>query len=202
MTNSNQETIQSYEEHVPQYINGTPQEVSGVVKDWIDESIADLPKDARILELGSATGRDAAYLQSLGYTVECSDATEAFVDLLTQHGFNARKLNVITDEFGGPYDFMLANAVLLHLTRDEMKQVLSKISGALSEHGRFAFTLKQGEGEEWSDSKLGAPRFFCYWTEDQIRLYLEEAGFNDIKISGDKATTNATWLQIIAQKNT
>jgi SAM-dependent methyltransferase len=198
--NSNEKTIQSYEGHIAEYITGTPQEVSGVVKEWIDESIADIPKDVRILELGSATGRDAAYLQDLGYAVECSDATEAFVDLLTQKGFNARKLNMITDDFNGSYDFIFANAVLLHLTRAEMAQTLGKISNALGERGRFAFTLKQGEDEGWSESKLGAPRFF-YWTEGQIGSYLEQAGFGDVKISGDKSTANATWLQIIAQKN-
>lgn len=200
MSDANQQTIQSYEGHVQEYISGTPQEVSGVVKDWLDEAVTGLPKDARILELGSATGRDAVYLQNLGYAVDCTDATQAFVDLLNQKGFTARKLNAITDDLGGPYDFVLANAVLLHFTREEMKQVLHKVLAVLNKDGRFAFTLKQGDGEGWSEEKLGAPRFFCYWAEGQIREYMKEAGFTNIRVAGGKATTNALWLQVVARK--
>jgi SAM-dependent methyltransferase len=200
MTNSNHQTIQSYEAHVQEYINGTPQDVSGVVKEWLDEAIANLPKDARILEFGSAFGRDATYLQNFGYKVECTDATQAFVDLLKQKGFNARQLNAITDDLGGQYDLVLANAVLLHFTRDETKQVLQKVFDALKPGGSFAFTLKQGEGEKWSEDKLGAPRYFCFWTEDQIQQLVEATGFTNVKVSGDKATAKAEWVQVIARK--
>ena len=95
----------------------------------------------------------------------------------------------------------MANAVLLHFTRDEASQVIKKVFDALNTNGKFAFTLKQGEGEGWSEEKLGAPRFFCYWTEPQIREVLESAGFCGVEISGDKETANATWLRIVAKKN-
>ena len=200
MSNSNEQTIQSYEEHIKEYIDGTPQAVEGVVKEWLDEAIMGLPKNAHILELGSAFGRDAAYLHDLGYNVECTDATQAFVDLLNKKGFKARRLNAITDDLGGPYDFVLANAVLLHFTREETKQVLQKVFEALRPGGTFAFTLKQGEGEKWSEDKLGAPRYFCFWTKEQIRQLIEAAGFTNVRVSGDKTTANATWLQIIVRK--
>jgi 2-polyprenyl-3-methyl-5-hydroxy-6-metoxy-1,4-benzoquinol methylase len=200
MNDSNQQTIQSYEAHVQEYINGTVQDVGGVVKEWLDEALAGLPKDAAILEFGSAFGRDAAYMQNMGYTVQCTDATQAFVDLLKQKGFDARLLNAITDNIDGSYDFVLANAVLLHFTRKETAQVLKKVLNALNDGGTFAFTLKQGEGEKWSEEKLGAPRYFCYWTEEQVRQLLEDSGFSDVKVTGDRATANATWLQVIARK--
>jgi SAM-dependent methyltransferase len=201
MSETNNTTVESYNAHVQEYIDGTPHEVSGVVKDWLDRSIADVPKDARILEFGSAFGRDAEYLSGLGYTVECSDATPAFVDLLQKKGFDAKVLNAITDELPQGLDFVLANAVLLHFTRDEASQVIKKVFGALNTNGKFAFTPKQGDSEGWSEKKLGAPRFFCYWTEPQIREALKSTGFGDVQVSGDKATTNAKWLQIVAKKN-
>ena len=201
MSETYSRTVESYNAHIQEYIDGTPHEVSGVVKDWLDGSLADVPKDARILEFGSAFGRDAEYLAGLGYTVECTDATPAFVDLLQQNGFDAKVLNAITDELPQGLDFVLANAVLLHFTRDEVSRVIKKVFDALNTNGKFAFTLKQGDGEDWSEKKLGAPRFFCYWTESQIREVLESAGFGDIEISDDKAAANATWLQIVAMKN-
>lgn len=201
MSETNNTTISSYNSHVQEYMGGTPHEVPGVVKDWLDGSLADVPKDARVLEFGSAFGRDAEYLTGLGYKVECTDATPAFVDLLQSKGFDAKVLNAITDDLPQGLDFVLANAVLLHFTRDEASQVISKVFGALNAGGKFAFTLKQGEGEGWSEEKLGAPRYFCYWTEPQIRQVLETTGFGDVETSGDKATANSTWLQIVAKKD-
>lgn len=197
---SNITTLQSYEDHVQEYIDGTPQTVDGVVKEWIDAAIEGLPADARILEFGSAFGRDAAYLQSLGYTVQCTDATEGFVELLQQKGFPARKLNAITDEIDGPYDLIFANAVLLHFTRGETAAVLNKVFHALDDGGRFAFTLKQGEGERWTEDKLHAPRYFCFWTEEQMSQLLGDCGYSEIHVACDRKTASATWLHIIARK--
>lgn len=203
MTSSNDQTIKSYEAHVQEYINSDPG-ISDIMKQWFGEAVAGLPKTAHILELGSAFGRDAAYLQGLGYSVECTDAVKAFVALLQEKRFNARRLNAITDELGGPYDLILANAVLLHFTRTETTQVLKKVYAALAKQGTFAFSLKQGDGENWSDEKLGAPRYFCFWTEDQIRQLLEQIGFQDIRniqeTSGGEAKASAAWIRIIAKK--
>jgi len=201
MHETNNRTIESYEGHVQEYIDGTPQEVSGNVKDWLDQTFATVPKEARVLEFGSAFGRDAAYLESQGYSVECTDATPAFVELLQSKGFNARQLNLITDDIPRDIDVALANAVLLHFTRDEVTHVVQEVYAALKPGGTFAFSLKQGEGEEWSEAKLGVPRYFCYWGASQIQELLAESGFDDVEILGDRQTEHATWLHIIAGKS-
>jgi SAM-dependent methyltransferase len=197
---NNSRTIETYNGHVQEYIDGTPHEVSGTVKEWIDRTFASVSKQAHVFELGSAFGRDAAYLQNQGYHIECSDATPAFVDLLRQKGFDAQSLNAISDELPQRMDVVLANAVLLHFTREEATKVINKVYNALNDGGTFAFTLKQGDGEEWSEDKLGAPRFFTYWTDEQIREILATTGFQDVSIWGDRETERSTWLQIIAKK--
>ncbi len=68
-----------------------------------------------MLEIGSATGRDAAVLEARGLKVRRTDATPAFVDRLRADGVAADVLNVITDELGGPWDAIYAGAVFLHL---------------------------------------------------------------------------------------
>lgn len=202
MSETNNTTIRSYNAHVQEYVDGTPHKVSGAVKTWLDDSLAGVPKEARILELGSAFGRDAEYLTTLGYTVTCTDATPGFVDLLQAKGFDAKLLNAITDDLPRELDYVLANAVLLHFTRTEAGQVISKVFAALRRGGTFAFTLKQGTGEGWSEEKLGAPRYFYYWTEPRIREVLGAAGFNDIQIGGDRLVGSTIWLQIVAKKST
>lgn len=195
-------TITSYEEHIQEYIDGTPQEVGGHVKEWIDRALDQLPKDAKILELGSAFGRDAAYIESKGFKVECTDATKGFVDLLQKQGHSARVLNAITDNFGGGYDMVIANAVLLHFTPQETVTVLHKIHRSLNDGGILAFTVKQGKGSEWSEAKLGAPRYFTYWTARDVDMLLADTGFTPVMVSPDNAgINNVQWLAVVARKS-
>lgn len=197
--NENLETIQAYEGHVQEYISGTYQEIDGDMKIWMDHLAEQVQPTSRILEIGSANGRDAAYLQSKGLTVECTDGTQAFVDLLQEQGFAARKLDLINDPIEGRYDMVMANAVLLHFTREQTQAALQKVHAALNEDGMFAFTLKEGDGEEWSEAKLGVPRYFCYWRQPAIEALVRESGFSDVQVLKG-ATRNAQWLQIVARK--
>lgn len=200
MTGSNARTLLSYDQRVEAYVDGTSQEVSGPAKGWLDEALLGLPRDARLLELGSAFGRDAAYIQALGYSLECTDAVPGFVELLTQRGFSARLFNLLTDELAGPYDLIIANAVLLHFNQAEFSQVLAKIKAALGPGGRFAFSLKAGQGEGWSTEKIGAPRYFCYWTPQDLEPHLRAAGFSHWKIVQAQTTrAHADWLFVLAQ---
>ena len=202
MSETNKTTLESYNAHIQEYVEGTPQEVTGGVKEWIDASLEGLPQDARILEFGTAFGRDATYIEGLGYKVERTDATPGFVDLLQSKGYDARVLNAITDDIPGEYDLIFADAVLLHFTRDETRRVAEKVFSALNNGGRFAISLKQGDGEDWSDAKLGAPRFFCYWNKDNIEQVLSEAGFPNVSVGDFDSSghNNAKWLHIIATK--
>ncbi|MCR6630670.1 MAG: class I SAM-dependent methyltransferase [Magnetospirillum sp.] len=147
MTGANRETLRSYEDRVREYIDGTLQVVTGEAKDWIDAALANLPSGARLVELGSAFGRDAAYVASRGFDVECTDAVPGFVSHLRAHGFNARLFNALTDDLDGRYDLILANAVMLHFDRGEFALVLGKLLRSLKSGGRFAFSLKRGQGE-------------------------------------------------------
>jgi hypothetical protein len=127
MSGSNIETLRSYGERVQEYIEGTSQTVVGAAKDWIDTALSGLPAEARLVELGSAFGRDAAYIASKGFAVECTDAVPGFVSQLQARGFTARQFNVITDDLDDQYDLIFANAVMLHFNRSEFSFVLKKL---------------------------------------------------------------------------
>ena len=199
MNDVNQQTIQSYNEHVEEYIKGTPQQVSGEVQAWLDENLKALAPNAKILELGSAFGRDADYIESRGFKVERTDASKAFVDYLRNQGRQARVLNALTDELGAGYDMIFANGVLLHFNRSDAEAAIDKICHALLSNGRFLFSLKRGDGEEVSSDKLGAPRYFCYWQLDEIKTVLERNGFLLVHSdTADDPRPNVKWLFLTA----
>lgn len=199
MSESNSATLRSYEIRTQAYIDGTSRDLAPATRSWIDAALCGLPKSARILEIGSAFGRDAAYISAAGYSVECSDAAESFLSELRSRGFPARKLNVLTDQIGGAYDLILANAVLLHFTCSEFSLVLKKLRSALADKGRLAISLKEGDGAEWSDAKIAAPRFFQYWRAEPLRRELETAKFREISIVEARTDrVHSDWLYVIA----
>ncbi len=198
MNESNQQTLQSYEDNIKDYIAGTPSEVDGHIKQWIDASLRQIPKNGFILELGSGSGRDADYIESLGYVIDRTDAAKGFVEIMQQKGASARLLNIVTDNLPGPYDMVFANAVLLHLREDEFSNVLQKIYEALRSKGILSFSVQYGEGEAWKGNR-GGLRFFQYWSEDAIRDELKHVGFVESEISSDPA---GKWMHVITKKIT
>lgn len=195
--NENDQTLAAYEQNVQKYVDGTPAVVDGCMKIWIDRTLKLVPKDGNILEIGTATGRDADYIEAQGYTVKRTDAAQAFVDLQREYGHKASLLNAITDELSGPYDLLFADAVLLHLTEAQVTSVLHKAHTALKSRGILAFTVKTGEGEAWLRHKLDADRYFKYWQANELRLTLEQ---NHFKIVELRVTEDNKWLHVIARK--
>lgn len=195
---NNEKTLQAYEINVNTYVEQTPQIVSGEIKQWIDRALGFITKDATVLELGSGFGRDANYIQSLGYTIELTDGAASFVALLQGMGYKARVLNLLTDTIGGSYSMIFANAVLLHFSPQELKEILEKLHQSLLPSGILAFTVKQGNGQDWEHEKLNAPRYFCYWQPDSLRALLSTCGF---KIEELSESSDAKWLRVIARKS-
>lgn len=152
-----------------------------------------------VLELGSGTGRDAAELERLGVEVVRTDATPAFVDAFRAAGQDARRLDARHDDLGGPYAGVVALATLLHLTRTECQAFLHRAVRAVVVGGQLACTLKEGDGEAWSDAKLGLPRYFVYWREDAVRTALATAGWTDVSV--DRVTgRREPWLFVRATR--
>jgi SAM-dependent methyltransferase len=201
MIEANIQTLDSYEQRVPEYLAGTSHLLSGPEKDWIDAVLNRLPRNAKVLEIGSGPGRDAIYIRKQGYAVICTDAAPAFVSHLRGLSLEAQFLNVLVDPVPSGYALILANSVLLHFNREQLATVLMKVANALETGAQFAFSLKRGDGEEWSSHKLNAPRFFCYWQPDALPILLAQAGFSDWSVNAVGTERNhADWLYIIAQK--
>jgi SAM-dependent methyltransferase len=171
-------TLAAYQDGANLYCAASSGDVAPSVATLLDALVERLSAGSRVLEVGSGPGVEAQYLEDRGLTVERTDATPAFVELLQQRGHRARLLDVRTDELGGPYDAVLANAVLLHLDRDDAERALASCHTATRNGGLLALTLKEGDGESWSSAKLGRPRWFVYWREAALRDVLERLGWN------------------------
>jgi SAM-dependent methyltransferase len=161
------------------------------------DTLVELVENGCVLELGSGPGRDADYLEGKGVRVIRTDGAASFVAMMRSKGHDARQLDIRTDAFGGPHDAVLADAVLLHLTQDQLESVLRRLRAAIRDGGLLAFTVKKGTGAGWSTEKLGRPRYFVYWQEQALRETLTRAGWA-VCVLEHSAGPAEDWLQVIA----
>ncbi len=201
VSKENEETLEAYEKYADQYLSREKDENAEKQRqEMMKECLAGVSKDAKIFEVGAADGKDAAYFKSLGYeNVTVSDATDAFLRVLEEKGFSPLKFNLIEDNFPDDYDFIMCWAVLMHLTKEEAKAAIQKMFNALNDGGKLLTCLKTSElqDEEWkqADFQEEAKLYFSFWSEDELRSFLEEIGFRKIKIWGYES-----WIDCLAEK--
>ena len=191
-------TLASYQEHVDAYLDAALDTVWPIFAAVLDD-LVERSAGGRVLEIGSGPGTEARYLEERGLEVDRTDATPAFVERLQRSGYRARLLDIRHGDLGGPYDAVLANAVLLHLERSRLEPALAACHAATRPGGHFLFTLKEGDGEGWSTAKLDAPRWFVYWREPELRRALDRAGWDVIRLEHAEGR-NDPWLLVLCRR--
>ena len=93
------------------YISRTPHKVKGVFKEYIDDFLSRITRDADILKIGSATGRDANYIEKQGYHVYRTDITKAFIEHQKNLGKHIDVFDALTGDLKKPFDLIIATAV-------------------------------------------------------------------------------------------
>lgn len=199
MSQSNDITVRSYDEEYQVYVDKTANQVTGSIKDFIDNFLGAIPANASILEIGSGTGRDADYIQNLGYDILRTDAAQGFVGHMTAQGHEAKRLNIVKEALDEKFDAILANAVFLHFDEEDFAKAITNVKAMLKNDGVFALSLHKGTFIGMSDHKHKA-RYFHEWGEDQIISYLSEQGFKVLKsLPGESITKRKIWILLITQ---
>lgn len=139
---------------------------AGLGADWIERSeglscdeiyapVADLLPDlaCRVLDLGAATGRDAAWLAAKGHRVTAVEPVEVLRQAgqrLHPHG----AIDWIDDRLpalerigaGEMFGCVLANGVLHHLEPDAQERAVARLSELLRPGGLLIASLRHGAG--------------------------------------------------------
>lgn len=190
-------TLLAYERGADRYAERTDGHRAGLV----DDLLALVPAGAHVLELGSGPGRDAIALEAAGLHVDRTDGARAFVDRLRADGHDARVLDLRRDDWGGPYDAVFANAVLLHVRRDDLGAVLGRALAAVRPGGVLAATVKHGDGAGWSDRKLDDARHFTYWAPEALAAAVAGAGWAEVDVrETTRAGADERWLTVTARR--
>ncbi len=210
-SDENRRTVAAYEAEARAYMADVQayaaksSEAGEHFREWLGTAVSNLdPRTSTIFEFGSGAGGRALSLGKLGYAVEATDATSAFVEIMRQNGLAARQLDILQDPLPADRDLIFASGVVQHFTFQQARQVFQRVSAALKPTGRFALTVPAGQLEGWrpGSTELDAhARYWRCWHEDELHHCLAEFNLDDIVLSRTISYRERPWLLVVAQKS-
>lgn len=122
----------------------------------------------KALEIGSGTGQFAAWLASQGFEVLCLDPSTEMVRRCREKKLNTFQRTIQQHVDEQKYGIISAILSFIHLPKSEMPVQLKKIHDWLNPNGIFLLAMIEGEGEKMGEASTSHPRFFAYYTKQEI----------------------------------
>lgn len=193
------QTQQSYDQIAGWFLERTRDR--SLIRPWMRLFRERLAADALVIDLGAGPCHDSAELRAMGLRVISVDRSRSMLTVGRDQFPGAR---VQADIRALPFRRrciagVWANASLLHLHRDELVPALVGVHEALLPSGVLHVSLKHGLGAALESSKYGpeSPRWFTYWSDDELDAALELAGFEIVE-SATRQGSQDTWILRIA----
>ena len=160
-------TIDYYDINAESFARGTGDIEFSDVQDGF---LALLQERASILDFGCGSGRDALYFMQKGYQVTALDGSAELCKIAREKtGLPVIQMDFNDFDEQDKYDGIWACASILHLPKQELKDVLMHMEQALHNGGIIYTSFKYGN---FSGMRNG--RFFTDFTEDTFKGYVSE----------------------------
>jgi len=193
-----------------------------IAEDWHAEHINDswyvegtehfcslLKKDDDVLDVGCGSGVKSNYLSKKGFKVTGIDFSEKLIEIArreySQPEFLVMDMRDICD-LNQKFDGVFIQASLLHISKNEVADVLKSLVVALKDSGYIyvAVKAKRPNGDDEAileEDNYGYPykRFFSYFTMDELRSYYKDLDL-DVVYEKSDFFGKTNWLQIIGKK--
>ena len=189
------ETIEYYDKNAKSFVDNT---ADIEFSEMQDSFLSNLKEGASILDFGCGSGRDTRYFLKKGYKVIALDGSAELCKIAEEKtGVSVIHMDFNEFEEKDKYDGIWACSSILHLSRQELKQVLVHMEQALHIGGIIYTSFKYGDFEGMRNG-----RFFTDFTEDSFRSFLSEIERLMIKqlwITRDArpGRLNEKWLNMI-----
>ena len=155
---------------------------------------------ARVLDVGCGKGRDVVALLDMGFDacgVEPNDAMRARA-LARDPRMDARiassALPDLGQPFGGRFDAVVCNAVLMHLAPEAVPAALSALADVLLPRARVLLAVPELQADLLVDGRDPGGRQFANHAPERIQALMAGRGFAPLR-TGDIATpsTDTRW---------
>ncbi len=160
-----------------------------------------LPRGGMILDFGCGSGRDTKCFLDHGFCVEATDGSEELCRLASEYtGITVRHMLFQDLDEYEKYDGIWACSSILHLSKNDLVDVLGKMSKALKPNGVIYTSFKYGDFEGVKEG-----RYFTNLTEDSFEKLLSSVKCLRTEkywITGDvrPGRGEEKWLNLILRK--
>ena len=191
-------TLEYYDQNAEQFFKTTAEvDFTGTQ----DRFLRYLEPGSRILDLGCGSGRDARYFLEKGYQVDATDGSAEICRLASEYtGIPVRQMLFNELDAEEEYDGIWACASILHLSEDELRDVMHRIGTALKEGGIFYTSFKYGD---FAGERNG--RYFRDFTEESFREFLTD--FHEFRMTDQWITSDVRpnrgeekWLNVLLRR--
>ena len=159
-----------------------------------------VPAGGRILDAGCGSGRDSKVFMEAGYDVVSFDASEEMCKRASEYiGREVKNMRFEEMSFANEFDGIWACASLLHVSFEELPEIVKKLHEALRTNGAVYASFKYGEG-----TKIRGDRVFSDFTEESVIPLFENAGFkivsNVVGTDSRPGREDEKWVNVICVK--
>lgn len=173
---NNRRTVEGYDACAAEYAFMTAPGKSpygfGAVERFCDR----VGTGGQVLELASGPGWDADEMEARGLTVRRTDASTGFIAEQAGRGKTVERLDMLTDDYGGPWDGVVALYVLQHIDRDRLEGVIDRVVAALKPGGVFLTSFQEGAGEHVEHGNEGRTYQVVQWSAETMLDLLARVG--------------------------
>ena len=165
--NQSDQTLKYYEENAENFASDT---VAADMSDARQRFLKGLPQQARILDFGCGSGRDTKFFLDSGFAADAVDGSPELCRIASEYtGIDVKQMLFQELAAEDVYDGVWACSSILHLPKEELKDVLGRIAIALKEGGILYTSFKYGTFEG-----LRSGRYFTDFTEESLRDFWKE----------------------------
>lgn len=192
------QTLTYYNQNAQNFIDGT---ISVDFTEIQNQFLSLLPANSNILDFGCGSGRDTKYFFDHGFSVDATDGSEELCRIASEYtGIKVRHLLFQQLDEVKKYDGIWACAYILHLKKNELPNVLQKMSRAVKPNGIIYMSFKYGDFEGFRNE-----RYFIDLTETSAQELLQavpELQMEKQWVSGDVRVGRGDerWLNMILRK--
>lgn len=197
---SNYNNLDYYNKNAKQYCEQT---LVGNLQENYDKFLKELPKNAYVLDFGCGSGRDSKYFIDNGYKIKAIDGSIEMCKLASEYihqNVQCMKFDELNDI--DTYDGIWACLSILHVEKEKLPDILTKMVKALKSNGIIYTSFKTGSGYKIKENK-----YYNYLTKDEMQEILNTID-GDVKLidyfetlpSTKRNATNTIWGNFIIKK--
>lgn len=192
------DSVDYYNKYANVYFDST---VELDMTDILNRFLEHMSPGDSVLDLGCGSGRDGKLMMEEGIEVTFLDASEELCELADIYTTVEPLCMDYRDmEFTDVFDGIWACASLLHITKQELPQVLDKIATALKQEGIFYMSVEKGDFEGFRNE-----RFFADYTVSELKKMLKAVPSFEIldiwETSDVRSNREEEWVNVLVQKN-